>query len=90
MRKTGQHQPHLPPFPSKQLGTSSLRKLLPLTLALSLGMTGCGGGGGDGGGGGVQPDPPRATSMTVSPSTLALTFLGEVTRLAAAVRDQNG
>ena len=66
-----------------------LPKLLPLTVALSLGLPGCGGGG-DGGGGGVTPDPPRATSITISPQTLAMTFLGEVTRLTASVRDQNG
>ena len=28
--------------------------------------------------------------MTISPSTLALTFLGESVRLTASVRDQNG
>jgi len=70
----------------------NLQKLVPLTVVLCLGLTSCGGGGGygGGGGGGVTPDPPRATNMTVSPPTLALTFLGEVTRLTPSVRDQNG
>ena len=36
------------------------------------------------------PDPPRATTLTVTPATAELTALGETVRLAADVRDQNG
>ena len=36
------------------------------------------------------PDPPRATTVTVSPATADLTALGETVQLRAEVRDQNG
>ena len=36
------------------------------------------------------PEPPRATTLTVTPATAGLTALGETVRLAAEVRDQNG
>ena len=36
------------------------------------------------------PDPPRATSLTVTPSTAQLAALGSTVQLAAEVRDQNG
>ena len=36
------------------------------------------------------PDPPRATTLTVTPATAGLTALGETVRLATEVRDQNG
>ena len=35
------------------------------------------------------PDPPRPTTLTVSPATAELTALGQTTQLAAEVRDQN-
>ena len=37
-----------------------------------------------------QPDPPRATTVTVTPATTELTALGATVQLAAEVRDQNG
>ena len=36
------------------------------------------------------PDPPRATSVTVTPSTAQLAAPGSTVQLAAEVRDQNG
>ena len=36
------------------------------------------------------PDPPRATTLTVTPVTTSLTALGDTVRLAAQVVDQNG
>ena len=36
------------------------------------------------------PDPPRATTVMVSPATAELTALGETVQLRAEVRDQNG
>ncbi len=47
---------------------------------------------GDGATGPAPPptDPPRATTVTVTPSTAELTALGETVRFSAEVRDQNG
>ena len=36
------------------------------------------------------PDPPRATTVTVTPATAELTALGATEQLTAEVRDQNG
>ena len=38
----------------------------------------------------TPPDPPRPTSVTVTPPTAELSALGATTRLSAQVRDQNG
>ena len=35
-------------------------------------------------------DPPRATSLTITPATASLTALGATVQLSAEVRDQNG
>ena len=37
-----------------------------------------------------EPDPPRATTVAVTPATAELTALGATVRLSANVRDQNG
>ena len=37
-----------------------------------------------------QPDPPRATMLTVTPATIQLTAVGATAQLTAEVRDQNG
>ena len=38
----------------------------------------------------TPPDPPRATSLTVTPATAQLTALGATVQLTAEVRDQSG
>lgn len=38
----------------------------------------------------VAPDPPRPTTVVVTPSTAELTTLGTIVRFSAEVRDQNG
>ena len=38
----------------------------------------------------LPPDPPRPTTITVSPATAELTALGATVQLSAEVRDQNG
>lgn len=38
----------------------------------------------------TTPDPPVATTITISPSTVAMSFLGQNSSLGAQVRDQNG
>lgn len=38
----------------------------------------------------VAPDPPRPTTVVVTPSTAELTALGATVRFSAEVRDQNG
>ena len=45
---------------------------------------------GDGGTGLPPPDPPRPTTVTVSPAAAELTALGATVQLQAEVRDQNG
>ena len=45
---------------------------------------------GDGATGPPPSDPPRATTVEVTPATTELTALGETVRFAAQVRDQNG
>ena len=45
---------------------------------------------GDGTTGPPAPDPPRPTTVTVSPATAELTALGATVQLSAEVRDQNG
>ena len=63
---------------------SAFRRLVPWSVALSLSLTSCGGGDG------TAPEPSRATSISVTPSSLALTFFGETGSVTASVRDQNG
>ena len=64
------------------------RTLIPMLVLLAVAgwATACG----DGATEPPSPDPPRATNLTVTPATAALTALGETVRLAAEVRDQNG
>ena len=38
----------------------------------------------------LPPDPPRPTTVTVSPATVQLTALGAMSQLSTEVRDQNG
>ena len=38
----------------------------------------------------LPPDPPRPTTVTITPGTTALASLGAMARLTAEVRDQNG
>ena len=38
----------------------------------------------------ATPDPPRPTTVTISPATAALNALGATVKLTAEVRDQNG
>ena len=45
---------------------------------------------GDGGTEPLSPDPPRATTLTVTPATAERTALGATVQLTAEVRDQNG
>lgn len=54
-------------------------------LALTVLFAGCGGGDG-----GTEPETPRATTITVSPSSVTMTFLGQTLSLTASVGDQNG
>lgn len=57
-------------------------RLLP-TVAVLLTL-GCGGDGG------TDPDIPRPTTITLSPTSLSFTFLGQTLTLQASVTDQNG
>ena len=50
----------------------------------------CGGCGGDSGLSPTQPETPRATSITLSPSSVSLTVFGETAQVTATVKDQNG
>ena len=62
-----------------------------LQIARVLVVTACGllaGCGGDDGP--TEPDPPRATTLTVSPATVELSALGATVQATAEVRDQNG
>lgn len=63
---------------------SHLRRL-PLVLAL-LTLVACGGGGD----GATAPVTPVPTSVTVSPTSLTFSYLGETTKVTAQVRDQEG
>ncbi len=54
---------------------------------LLVGLTSCGGGDGSGT---TQPDPPRATTITITQNSVTLSFLGATLTLTATVRDQNG
>jgi hypothetical protein len=49
-----------------------------------MGLLSCGGDGP----GTTEPDPPRATTVTLSQSAITMTFLGEVSFLSAQVQDQ--
>ena len=57
-----------------------------LSLLLS-GLTSCGGSDGPGG---TEPDTPRATTLSISQTSVTLSFLGATFTLNAAIRDQNG
>ena len=50
-----------------------------------LGLTSCGGSDG-----GTEPETPRAASITISPNTVSLSFIGETANLTATIKDQNG
>ncbi len=52
---------------------------------LLTGLTSCGDGSGT-----TQPDPPRATTITITQSSVTLSFLGATLMLTARIRDQNG
>ncbi len=58
-----------------------------LSSLLLLGLTSCGGSEGPGT---TEPDPPRAVSITVTQTSVTLSFLGATTALNASIRDQNG
>ena len=62
-------------------GSVAVMALLALT-----GLWGCGGSEG----GTTQPETPRATTLTVSPSTSTLTFVGATADLGVNILDQNG
>ena len=54
-------------------------------LLVLLGLTSCGGSDG-----GTGLEEPRATSITVSPNTVSLSFIGGTANLTATIKDQNG
>ena len=58
-----------------------------LLSLLLLGLTSCGGSDGPGTTG---PDTPRATTISISLTSVTLSFLGATVTLSAAIRDQNG
>ena len=58
-----------------------------LSSLLLLGLTSCGGSEGPGT---TEPDPPRAVSITVTQTSVTLSFVGATTALNASIRDQNG
>ena len=73
-------------------GEGSIGFRLPLTrlctLLVALALTkGCGG---DGDSPIAPPDPPRPTTVAVSPATSEFSALGASVQLTAEVRDQNG
>ncbi len=58
-----------------------------LSSLLLLGLTSCGGSEDPGT---TEPDPPRAVSITVTQTSVTLSFVGATTALNASIRDQNG
>ena len=62
--------------------------LLATMLGGMIWASGCGNGAAEPAG--PPPDPPRATTVTVTPSTAELAALGATVQLTAGVRDQNG
>ena len=67
---------------SARLLRSSL--LVVLSVSTVVGIS-CGDGGET-----TAPDPPRASSITLSPTSISFEALGQVHQLTATVRDQNG
>ncbi len=57
-----------------------------LLSLLLLGLTSCGGSDGPGG---TAPDTPRATTLSISQTSVTLSFLGATVTLNAAIHDQN-
>lgn len=55
------------------------------SVAFATALWACGDGGTE-----PPPDPPRPETVTVTPATVTLAALGEIVRLSAEVRDQNG
>ena len=68
-------------------GTLAGRALAAVAVGL-LALSGCGDGATDPAP--ATPDPPRPTTLTISPATAALNALGATVKLTAEVRDQNG
>ena len=64
----------------------TLIRLSAMVAAVAL-AAGCGDGGGEPP---TAPDPPRPTTLTVSPATVELGALSATAQLSAEVRDQNG
>ena len=58
-----------------------------LLSLLLLALTSCGGSDGPGGTG---PDTPAGTTLSVSQTSVTMSFLGATVTLNAALRDQNG
>ena len=54
-------------------------------LLVLLGLTSCGGSES-----GTGPETPQATSITISPNTVSLSFIGGTANLTATIKDQNG
>ncbi|MDE2721631.1 MAG: Ig-like domain-containing protein [Gemmatimonadota bacterium] len=75
--------------PSRHSTRGPAPRLAPLALACIAWAHACGG---DRGTGPPAPrsDPPRPTTVTVSPATSELSALGATVQLSAEVRDQNG
>ena len=53
-------------------------------VALALALASCGGDGS------TAPEPPRATAISISPSSATLEFIGATETFTAAITDQNG
>ena len=77
--------PRLTDLEAGKVKNSKVGSLL-LSLVL-VGMASCGG---PDGSGSTQPEMPRATTITISPSSVTLSFLDATRPLTATVRDQNG
>ena len=60
------------------------------SFLLSLVLVEVAGCGGPDGSGTTQPETPRATTITISPSSVTLSLLDATRPLTATVRDQNG
>ena len=75
--------------PSRRRTRSPSPRVVPLALPFLVWALACGGDGGTEPPT-SRPDPPRATTVTVSPATSELSALGATVQLSADVRDQNG
>ena len=74
-----------PPTPSTLTNNHRAMIRLSVVLAALALVTGCGDGESP-----AAPDPPRPTTLTVSPATVGLDALGASAHLSAEVRDQRG